>query len=579
MRRSLRAALALAISFSSMESMAAADLVLFNGKVFTAEPNQALQQAVAVIDGRVLKVGSDAEILSLKEAGTQVIDLQGKVIMPGFIDSHSHAIFGGVKLKAADLEGQMLSFDDLDQRLREWRDDGKAKHGDVLSIGGFPSTYWSEVAQLEKRFNHGEWADTPVAFIGWDYHTGWANKAMLKRAGIDVERVKSLKGEAKATIGHYEDSTPNGFVADAGLSAVMSQIPRPSFEQLMAAGRAARDLNLSLGITALMDPAANIMPGDNMFDFKPTAQTVGVLPVYKALSEKGELSLHVAALMVVSPKSKPEELGVLDQVRKQFVGVENLSLPGIKVFADGVPEFPAQTAALLTPYKNSKKEGELLVDPAHFGELVSAADARGWLVHVHAIGDRAVREALNGFEQARRDRQSNVSHSITHLQMVNPKEFARFKPLNVIASMQLYWAAADESTIDLLKPYISAMQFQFLYPARSLLKNGATIAGASDWPVSTPDPWKAIGQAISRKGPKGILNKDEDIDRETMFYAYTRNAARAIGLEKEVGTITPGKKADLIVLDRDVFKVPDEQLADTKVLKTYFSGREVYSRL
>jgi len=197
---------------------------------------------------------------------------------------------------------------------------------------------------------------------------------------------------------------------------------------------------------------------------------------------------------------------------------------------------------------------------------------------VHAIGDRAVRESLNGIEQARRDRQSGVTHSITHLQLVNPKEFARFKPLNVIASMQLYWASADETSIDLLKPYINAMQFQYMYPARSLLKNGATIAGASDWPVSTPEPWKAIAQAISRKGPKGVLNKDEGIGRETMFYAYTRNAARAIGLEKEIGSLTPGKQADLIVLDRDVFSVADEQLADTQVLKTYFSGREVYSR-
>ncbi len=578
MNNVLRATLAMAVAFSSVESMAAADLLLYNGKVLTAEPGQALQQAVAVVNGRIVKVGNDAEVLALKEAGTQVIDLQGKVLMPGFIDSHSHAIFGGVKLKSADLESQMLPFDELEQRLRAWRDDGKARHGDMLSVGGFPSTYWSQLAELERRFNQGEWANTPIAFIGWDYHTGWANKAMLTRAGIDAERVKSLKGEAVATIGHHADGTPNGFVADAGFSAVVSQLPAPTFDQLLDAGRAARDLNHRLGITALMDPAANAMPGDAVFDFKPTAQTVGVLPVYKALSDKGELELRVAALMVANPKSTPADLAVLDQVRKQFTGVDNLSLPGIKIFADGVAEVPAQTASLLEPYKNSKKAGELLIDPAHFGELVSAADARGWLVHVHAIGDRAVRESLNGIEQARRDRQSEVTHSITHLQLVNPKEFARFKPLNVIASMQLYWASADETSIDLLKPYINAMQFQYMYPARSLLKNGATIAGASDWPVSTPEPWKAIAQAISRKGPKGVLNKDEGIDRETMFYAYTRNAARAIGLEQEIGSLTPGKQADLIVLDRDVFNVADEQLADTQVLKTYFSGREVYSQ-
>jgi predicted amidohydrolase YtcJ len=117
-----------------------------------------------------------------------------------------------------------------------------------------------------------------------------------------------------------------------------------------------------------------------------------------------------------------------------------------------------------------------------------------------------------------------------------------------------------------------------MYPARSLLKNGATISGASDWPVSTPDPWKAIGQAISRKGPKGVLNQAEAIDRETMFYAYTRNAAKTIGLEQQIGSLTPGKQADMIVVDRDVFSAPETQLADTQVLKTYFAGREVYSR-
>ncbi|MCY1290148.1 Amidohydrolase family protein [compost metagenome] len=161
--------------------------------------------------------------------------------------------------------------------------------------------------------------------------------------------------------------------------------------------------------------------------------------------------------------------------------------------------------------------------------------------------------------------------------MVNPKEFARFKPLGVIASMQLYWASADELSLDLVQPYISAMAFHYQYPARSLLKNGATISGASDWPVSTPAPWKAIYQAISRKGPKGVLNADEEIDRETMFQAYTLNSARTIGLDKQIGSLKPGKQADLILLDRDVFQVEPEALRDTRVLKTWFAGREVFN--
>ncbi len=578
MKKTPNITLASALALVSLHSQAAVDLVLHNAKVFTAEQGQPLQQAVAVEQGRIVMVGSDAQVLALKAPGTQVIDLQGKVLMPGFIDSHSHAIFGGLKLKAADLETRQLPLDELEQRLRGWRDDGKARHGEILSVSGFPSTYWSQVDALEQRFNQGEWADVPILFVGWDYHTGWANRAMLKRGGIDAARVKALQGEAQATIGHHPDSSPQRFcrrcralgpdlaTAAAELRAVArrwARRPRPQPEP---------------GHHRADGPGGQRHPGRRAVRHASHGPDRRCAAGVQGAGAEGRADPAGRGLMVANPKSRPADLEVLEQVRQQFLGVPNLSLPGIKIFADGVAEFPAQTASLLTPYKNSKKDGELLIDPAHFGELVSAADARGWLVHVHAIGDRAVRESLNGIEQARRDRQSGVVHSITHLQMVNPKEFARFKPLDVIASMQLYWAAADELSIDLLQPYISAMQFQFMYPARSLLKNGATIAGASDWPVSTPEPWKAIAQAINRKGPKGVLNKDEGIDRETMFYAYTRNAARAIGLEQQIGSLAPGKQADLIVLDRDVFQVPQEQLAQTQVLKTYFAGREVYSR-
>ncbi|UCO99958.1 amidohydrolase [Metapseudomonas lalkuanensis] len=566
-------ALSVALAFSSMETMAAADLILHNAKVYTAEPGQPLQQAVAIENGKIVAVGSDAEVLSLKQADTQLLDLGGKVLMPGFIDSHAHVVKGGLQMHQANLNGEELPLDELEQRLRQWREDGKAKRGDFLVVGGVPTSYWDQLDAFEQRFNAGEWADTPILFAGWDYHTGWANRAMLERAGIDAARVKSLKGEELATIGHHENGQPNGFLVDAGLYAAQELIPLPSQAELLTAARDALHFYNSLGITAWMDPLANEIPGGPIDN-----SSVGVLPTYKAMADSGELSAHVAALLMADSKATSRDLDELDKVRRQFQDVPNLTLPGIKVFADGVAEHPAQSAAMLEPYKNSRKSGELLFDPVRFGELVNAADARGWLVHVHAIGDRAVRESLNGIEQARTARNSGIPHSITHLQMVNPKEFARFKPLDVIASMQLYWASADELSVDLVQPYVSAMAFQYQYPARSLLKNGATIAGASDWPITTPEPWKAIYQAISRKGPKGVLNATEEIDRETMFQAYTLNAARAMRLDDRIGSLKPGKQADLILLDRDVFQVEPEALRDTQVLKTWFAGRDVYTR-
>ncbi|MBC9250210.1 amidohydrolase [Pseudomonas alcaligenes] len=577
MKRFIPNLLAAAVAFSSMESMAAADLVLFNGKVFTADQAQPQVQAIAVENGKILQVGSDAAIKALADANTKLVDLGGKRLMPGLIDSHSHAIFGGLELAAANMQDELVSVDELEKRLRGWQADGRAVHGDVLQVSGMNSGAWAEAEALGKRFNQGEWAKLPIVFIGSDHHTAWANAAMLKRAGIDKALIASLAKGERDTIGILKNGEPSGFLVDAGWDRVASVLPAISPAELLRGAEAAVQLNNSLGITAWMDPAANAAPGEAVFDLKPTEKSVGVLPAYKALSEKGGLNAHVAALLVANPKSRPADLDVLAKVRQQFQGVNNLSLPGIKIFADGVLEFPAQSAALLGHYHNSDKQGELLIDPAHFGELVSAADARGWLVHIHAIGDRAVRESLNGIEQARKDRQSGVTHSITHLQLVNPQEFARFKPLGVIASMQLLWAGADAYTTDMVKPYVDADAYRYLYPAHSLLAQGATIAGASDWPVSSPNPWNAIAQAVTREGEKGVLNADERIDRETMFYAYTLNAAKTIGLEQQIGSLSAGKQADFVVLDRDVFSVDNKALSDTQVLATYFAGHQVYA--
>jgi predicted amidohydrolase YtcJ len=577
MKRFIPNLLMAAVSFASMEAMAGTDLVLINGKIFTADRAQPKAQALAVQDGKVLQVGSDAQIKALITPDTKVVDLGGKTLMPGLIDTHSHAIFGGLEMVSANMEDEVVELDELEKRLRGWRDDGKAKHGDVLTIAGMSSVYWAKAEALGKKFNHGEWANVPVVFTGSDHHTAWANDFMLKRAGIDAALLKTLPAAEADTIGKRADGTPNGFLVDAGWDRVSSKIPVPSTADMLKAAQSAVRYNNSFGITAWMDPAANAAPGEPLFALKPTEKTVGVLPAYKALAETGGMSVHVAALLVANPKSVPADLDTLDKVRQQFQGIPNLTLPGVKIFADGVIEFPAQSAAMIDPYNNSHKQGELLIDPKHFGELVSAIDQRGWLVHIHAIGDRAVRESLNGIEQARKDRQSGVTHSITHLQIVNPKEFARFKPLNVIASMQLLWASADDYTTDMIKPYVSALAFRYQYPAHSLLKQGATIAGASDWPVSSPNPWNAMAQAITRVGPLGVLNIKEAVDRETMFYAYTLNAARTIGLEKQIGSLTPGKQADFIVLDRDVFTVDNKALSDTQVLQTWFAGREVYA--
>ncbi|WP_458371048.1 amidohydrolase [Pseudomonas fluorescens] len=569
--------LAAALALSSVQAMAAADLVLFNGKVFTAEPGQALVQAVAVQDGKILKVGSDAEINALADAKTQRIDLAGKVLMPGMIDTHSHPVSGAFDSMKANLLDEVKPLPELEQWLIEEDKAGRARAGDVISVAGVSSAYWEKSRELGKVFNQGRWANQPIVLSGIDGHTGWANNAMLKRLNIDAALVKGLPEKERSFVGHEADFTPNGYFAESRWDVVRNGIPAPSPEAMLKAAREAVKINNQFGVTAWMDAAANGGSEDSLFDFHATAESVGVLPLYKELAQNGELSAHVAALMVTNPKSKPADLEVIATVMKQFEGVPNLTFPGVKIFVDGILEFPGQTAAVVVPYKNSHKDGQLLTDPAHFGELVVAAEKRGWIVHMHAVGDRAVREALNGVAYARKLSPTPVPHSVAHLQLVNPKEFPRFKELGVIASMQLLWATGESYTVELVKPYISAFAYGYQYPARSLHNAGATIAGGSDWPVSSANPFNAIAQASTRKGPLGVLNAKESIDRQTMFYAYTINAAKTLRLDQQIGSLAPGKQADLIILDRDVFKVSDDDLFETKVLNTFFAGKQVYA--
>jgi len=266
----------------------------------------------------------------------------------------------------------------------------------------------------------------------------------------------------------------------------------------------------------------------------------------------------------------------VQHTREVYKDVPNLHVTGIKVFADGVVEYPSQTANLSKPYKNTGRNGELLFDPKTFAELCIAADKQGLIIHVHAIGDGAVKAALDGIAAARQaNGNSGLPHTLTHEQFVRPEDFPRFRELGVISALQLFWAEASHDTIEIVKPYLDPEIYKWQYPARSILDNGGIISGASDWPVSTANVFRAIYQAETRKGPEGVLDPSQAMPRDAMFYAYTRNSARAMNLDS-IGTIAPGKRADLVLLDRDVLTISAEQMRETKVLWTMVAGKTVY---
>ncbi len=536
------------------------DRILFHANIFTADPEKPHADAVAIRGDKIIAVGNLSEVAKSVSSNAERIDLDGKTLFPGFIDSHTHAIDGGLGLIAADASEKVLTLDDLPPFVAAAKKSGKGMRGDILEILGLPLEFWSHPDVLNADFSSGAYAHQDVLLRGMDGHTVWANRALLQRAGITADFVKKLSPAERSYYGIDKDGQPNGFLVDAGTDKIAPLVPPSTPAELLAGARAALQYNYSLGITAWLDPRAS----DE------------VLQAYKLLADHGELTSEVNAFPQVFAKDPAAELAAVQKRRELYKNIPTLHITGIKVFADGVVEFPSQTANLTRPYKNTGRNGDLLFDPAKFAELCIAADKQGLIIHVHALGDGAVKAALDGIAAARQaNGNSGLPHTLTHEQFVQPQDFPRFRELGVISALQLFWAEASNDTIEIVKPYLDPEVYKWQYPARSILDNGGIISGASDWPVSTANVFRATYQAETRKGPEGVLDPSQDMPREAMFYAYTRNSARAMNLAS-IGSIAPGKRADLVLLDRDVLTVSPEQMRDTKVLWTMVAGKTVY---
>jgi predicted amidohydrolase YtcJ len=536
--------------------------IFFHAKVFTGDPQNPYAEAVAIRGEKIVAVGSFVQASKSVSAKAERIDLEGKSLFPGFIDSHSHSIDGGLGLIAADGSEKVLTLDQLAPFVEDAKKTGKGMRGDILEILGMPLEFWSHCDALNAEFSTGAYEKQSVVLRGMDGHTAWANRALLQRAGITADFLKKLSAGERSYYGvdNDKDLRPNGFLVDAGMEKIEPLLPPPTADELLAAGRAAVEYNYSLGITAWLDPLAS--------DY--------VLQAYKMLADRGELISQVVAFPQVFAKDPAAELAGVQKTREAYKNVHNLYVTGIKVFADGVAEYPSQTAHLSKPYKNTGRNGDLLFDPKKFAALCVAADKQGLIIHVHAIGDGAVKDALDGIAAARRaNGNSGLPHTLTHEQFVQPEDFPRFRELGVVSALQLFWAEASGDTIEILKPYLDPEIYKWQYPARSILDNGGIISGASDWPVSTANVFRAIYQAETRRGPEGVLDASQAMPREAMFYAYTRNSARAMNLDS-IGTIAAGKRADLVLLDRDLLTVSPEEMRDTKVLWTMVAGKTVY---
>jgi hypothetical protein len=555
-----RAVVRFCFVFLAATLLPAQDQIFFNAKVFTADQQHPYAEAVAIRGDKIIAVGNLSEVAKVAPDATRV-DVEGKSLFPGFIDSHSHTIDGGFNLINADATEKVDTIEELRAFVADAKKAGRGIHGDILEILGLPLKFWSQLDLLNQHFNTGSYADQCLVFRGMDGHTAWANRALLQRSGITADYLKTLNADQRSYFGYDKNTLqPNGFLVDAGQEKVDKLMPPPTEKEILEAGRAALNYEYSNGITAWLEPSA----------------PENTLRSYRMLSEQGELNSEVVAFPKLLAKDPPAELAFVRKQQQTYGNIPHLHITGIKVFADGVAEFPSQTAHLTKPYKNSGRNGELLFDQKTFNELCVAADKQGLIIHVHAIGDAAVKAALDGIAAARSaNGDSHLPHTLTHEQFIRPEDFPRFRALGVISAFQLYWAEGSNDTIEILKPHIDPEIYKWQYPARSVLDNGGIVSGASDWPVSTANIFRAIYKAETRKGDEGVLDASQAMPREAMFYAYTRNSAKALNLDS-IGVIAPGGRADLVLLDRDVLTVSPEEMEATKVLWTMVAGKVVY---
>ena len=557
---------------AGLATAAEQEVLFYNGRVFTAEPEHPYAEAVAIRGERIVGVGALGDVARQVGPGAKRVDLGQRFLMPGMIDAHAHPIEGGLEQNQLRYSSDDGSVPNLVAYVQAQA--AKVPADQVLIVTDLDIRIWSQAAAIDAGLSHGALEHRRVVLYGNDGHTGWANKAARLKAGITQAFLKHAPDSERRFYGYDAQFNPNGFVVDAGKNRVTASLPPRTPQQLIQGGREALKYMHSIGITGWLDAAAaGVVGGDTPLSVKDP----GVLPVYKALGDSGELTAHVVGYPVVKPDLGAAQIDVVQALQAQFSNIPNFRIPGLKVFADGVVEIPSQTASMSKPYRNTGREVLPLFTPAKMNALVAEAYRRGLTVHIHAIGDLAVKRSLDAFEAARRaNPDTKLPFVLTHAQFVDPEDIPRFASLHVIAALQLLWAIADSSTNEVVKPYIDPEIYRWMYPARSLLDTGAVIAGASDWPVSSANPFLAIYQAETRVGVQGVLDETQRMPREAMLYAYTRNSAAALDMQQQIGSIAPGKLADLVLVDRDLLTVTPEALKEAKVVWTLFGGKTVY---
>jgi predicted amidohydrolase YtcJ len=534
-----------------------ADLVIRGGLIYTLDPDLPRAEAVAVRGDRIIFVGGTGGVQAFVGPETEVVELGGGMLLPGFHDTHVHPVAGGIEAARCDLSSAE-TLGDLRTAVSACAASGE---GEWLLGGGFLLPLFPDGAPSRALLDSLS-PGRPAFLTSADGHSGWANSLALARAGVTRE---TPDPPPDGVIVRTEGGEPQGTLRERAMELVAAQIPPPSEAEIRAGLERGLAIARSVGITTLHEASA-----DESF-----------LRAYAAAEAEGRLTARVIAAIPVDVDRGADQVPELEALRDRYLG-RLLRPVAAKIFLDGVIE--GGTAALLEPYADRPGwAGELALSPDSLEAIVSALDRAGFKVHEHAIGDRAIRVALDAFEAQRtRDAGEGPRHVMAHIQLFDPADLPRMAELGVVASFQPLWFYADTYITELTEPRLGTARSRWLYPARSLSATGAQLAGGSDWPVSSMNPLLAIETAVTRRdpelGPGPSWLAEERLDLETAIRAYTMGGALAGDLEDEVGAIVAGRAADLVVLDQDLFAGPPEAISDALVLLTIFEGRVVYRR-
>jgi hypothetical protein len=548
-------AMAVIIFFSSSCSKGGkdmADLILINGTIYTLDPARPRAEAVAIRDGRILKVGAAAEVRGLAGKETRTIDLAGGFVLPGFIDSHTHFLNGGFSLSSIQLRDVRTREEFAAKVAAKVKD---LEKGEWVQNGDWDHELFTPVELPRREWIDSVSPDNPVCVNRYDGHMVLANSAALRISGVTKSTRVPPGGEI---VKDPKTGEPTGILKDAAADLVYRHIPEPSWREKLKAAEAALKNAAEHGVTSIHE-----MADASSFE------------VYQQLIRDGKMT---ARLYVYIPINDVDIYARL-KLKTPF-GNDYLKIGGLKGFVDG--SLGSATAYFFEPYTDDPKNRGLLA-PQMFPEgimekRIMEADKAGLQVAIHAIGDRANSLLLDLYEKAAaqngpRDRRWRIEHA----QHLRPRDIARFGKLGVIASVQPYHAYDDGRWAE---KKIGKERVRYTYPFKSLLDGGAVLAFGSDWTVAPLDPVSGIYAAVTRatsdgKNPGGWV-PEEKISLDDAIKGYTTGGAYAEFAEKDKGTIRSGKLADIIVLDKDLFKVPADELMDVKVVLTIVGGKVVH---